>query len=169
MTAPTPDVDLPDEAVEAAARALFDLAGGDPERWPEAYLKAGWKGMGEAAVAAVLPHLRTQIADEQRKVLDRELDRFNPADNYGEAMEHDLVADIGYKIIAVTHATSSFDEEVAAGDRVVWCQCYGTAEPTGPWIHPDDEHADTCGIDAIRAAARVGLMLPGFTSRATRP
>jgi len=50
--------DLP-EAVEAAARALFDLAGGDPQRWPEAYQgPAGWRGMGEAAVAAVLPILR---------------------------------------------------------------------------------------------------------------
>ena len=60
--------DLPEAAVEAAARALFDLAGGDPERWPEAYLKAGWRGMGEAAVAAVLPILRSGIAAEDPEV-----------------------------------------------------------------------------------------------------
>lgn len=57
--------DLPPEAVEAAARALYDLAGGDPGRWADAYQgPAGWKGMGEAAVAAVLPILRPGAVED---------------------------------------------------------------------------------------------------------
>lgn len=35
----------------------------------------------------------------------------------------------------------------------IWCQCYGTPEPER-WIHPDDEHADICGIDALNAQRR---------------
>lgn len=31
----------------------------------------------------------------------------------------------------------------------VWCYCdeYDTPMPTGPWVFPDDEHADVCGYD----------------------
>lgn len=38
----------------------------------------------------------------------------------------------------------------------IWCHCYGTPEPDGPWIYPDDTHADTCGIDAETLAAYSG-------------
>lgn len=56
---------LPPTVVEAAARALYDLADGIPERWAEVYRgPAGWKGMGEVAVAAVLPLFRAYVADE---------------------------------------------------------------------------------------------------------
>ena len=50
--------------------------------------------------------IRAHIADQQQAVVDRELDRYDPADNYGEAMEHSLVADISRKLIAVTRGGS---------------------------------------------------------------
>jgi hypothetical protein len=28
----------------------------------------------------------------------------------------------------------------------VWCPCSGDPEPFGPWIYPDDEHADVCDV-----------------------
>jgi hypothetical protein len=31
-------------------------------------------------------------------------------------------------------------EEIAASE--VWCPCYDTPEPKGPWVLPDDWHAD---------------------------
>jgi hypothetical protein len=41
-----------DPRVRAAARGLFDLAGAIPERFDEAYQRAGWERMGRAAVEA---------------------------------------------------------------------------------------------------------------------
>jgi hypothetical protein len=42
-----------DPRVKPAARGLFNLADGVPERWDEAYKNAGWERMGRAAVAAI--------------------------------------------------------------------------------------------------------------------
>jgi len=94
--------DLP-EVVEAAARAMFasENPGGEWEDSPLVLLLE-WRELAAVALAASLPLIRTHIADQQQAIVDRELARYDPADNYGEAMEHSLVADIGRKLIAVT-------------------------------------------------------------------
>jgi hypothetical protein len=53
--------------------------------------------------------------------------------------------------------SDGLEEILAAFDRrQVWCHCWGTPPPSGPWLYPNDEHADTCGIDAFHASHREG-------------
>lgn len=101
MTTEQPTPDLPPEAIEAGAKAFaFDVNerawGALAEETRDAY-----RQRSADVLTAALPFLRAQIEAEQRKVLDRELDRYDPADSYGEAVEHGLVADIGRKLIDV--------------------------------------------------------------------
>lgn len=116
--------ELPPEAVEAVARVLADREGWTSytqaravlvaalphlerhDEGPSLLLTCDDDGLPETVevqgrTLVYEPGLRAQIAGEQQKVLDRELDRYDPADNYGEAVEHDLVADIGRKLITV--------------------------------------------------------------------
>ena len=37
--------------------------------------------------------------------------------------------------------------DLESGACVVWCPCWGTPEPDGSWVAPDDFHADVHVLD----------------------
>src|SRR5882672_7364881 len=85
--------DLPDAAVELAAKVSFGFV------WRTRPIAVSWEDAEESTrreyradarsvLAAALPLIRAHIADQQQAIVDRERARYDPADNYGEAMEH---------------------------------------------------------------------------------
>lgn len=77
---------IPDEAVEAATRALSGYSPEQYERWRYTSRGQRWHDMAYAALDAALPPIREQIA---REVVDWARDgRFTPwGDEEGEALE----------------------------------------------------------------------------------
>jgi hypothetical protein len=96
--------DLPAEAIEAmrATRAFqAGAAFGVPENARDDYLRA--------LLAAALPHIRAHIAGRQQAVIDRMLSRLDRDDNAAERHDHDLIADLGPKLIAVARGGDQDD------------------------------------------------------------